>query len=71
MALDSERAACGGTRRSVSRKLYEGPPGGSAVEHLPSAQDVIPRSQDRVLQGACFSLCLCLSLSLCLSLINK
>ena len=49
---------------------------GSAVEHLPSAQDVIPESQDRVPglsptsgspQGACFSLCLCLCLSLCVS----
>ena len=47
--------------------------GGSAVEYLPLAQDVIPESQDRVshrnsLHGALFSLCLCLCLSLSLSL---
>ena len=43
--------------------------GGSAVEHLPSAQGVILESQDRVphqalcVCGACFSLYLCLCLS--------
>ena len=39
--------------------------GGSAGEHLPLAQGMIPESQD----GACFSLCPCLSLSV--SLMNK
>ena len=43
----------------------EGPLGDSGVEHLPSAQGVIPGSWDLSPisgspQGACFSLCLCL-----------
>uniref|UniRef100_A0A8C0KJQ0 Maestro heat like repeat family member 8 n=1 Tax=Canis lupus dingo TaxID=286419 RepID=A0A8C0KJQ0_CANLU len=44
--------------------------GGSVVEHLPSAQDVILESWDPVphrapcMDGACFSLCLCLCASL-------
>ena len=44
--------------------------GGSVVEHLPSAQDVILESgieSHLGLQGACFSFCLCLCLSLCVS----
>ena len=42
--------------------------GGSAVEHLPSAQGVTPRSWDRVPHRAPrVSLCLCLCLSLCVS----
>ena len=60
------------------RKIFvEGRVGGSAVEHLPSAQGVIPGSKIEShmgsLQEVCFSLCLCLCLSLCLSvsLMNK
>ena len=50
--------------------------GGSAVECLPSAQDVnlgdpglSPTSGS--LHGACFPLCLCLCFSVCVSLMNK
>ena len=49
--------------------------GGSAVEHLPLAQGMIPgsgiESHIGLLQRACFSLCLSLCLSLSLSLMNK
>ena len=54
---------------------------GSAVEHLPLAQGVIPESWDQVphqapcmgpaTPSACVSACLSLSLSLSLSLMNK
>ena len=46
-------------------------PGGSAVDHLPSAQGAILGSKIKSLHGAYFSLYLCLCLSLCVSLMNK
>ena len=51
--------------KNPSKNLRLGCLGGSAIEHLPLTQGVIPGS----LHGACFSLCLCLCLSV--SLMNK
>lgn len=49
-------------------KLKWGLPGGSVVDCLPSAQDMIPvrglNHTSDSLRGACFSLCLCLCLSM-------
>ena len=57
------------------RKKIGGALGGSAVEHLPWAQGVIPGSWDRVLHRAPrrepVSPSTCVSASLCLSGINK
>ena len=54
---------------------WMGRPGGSVVEHLPSAQDVILGSRDRVLHPApCMepaSPSACVSASLSVSLMNK
>ena len=62
------------TQALPSRNFFSwGHLAGSAVEHLPSAQDMILGSEIefciRLLAGSCFSLCLCLCLSL--SLVNK
>ena len=60
-----------GLHPALNLFIFWGHLGDSAVEHLPSAQSMIPGSWDRVLptssslNGACFSLCLCLCLFLC------
>ena len=59
----------------IPENTNEGCLGGSAVEHLPSAQVVIPGSWDRVLHEApCrepTSPSACVSASLSMSLMNK
>ena len=60
-----------GTDHVVLKIFVEGCLGGSAIEHLPLAQGMIPvpglSLASGSLRGACFSLCLCLCLPLCVS----
>ena len=64
-----------GIRVFLKEREYGGCLGGSAVEHLPSAQGVILESRDRVLHWAPSmepaSPSTCFSASLSLSLMNK
>ena len=59
-------------KKEATKTSPEGCLGGSGVEHLPSAQGVIPQVLGLSLAwgsalGACFSVCLSLPLSVCLN----
>ena len=66
---DNRNKLGGGSANRTLKDLSQGRLGGSVVEHLPSAQVVIPGLIPALGSPweACFSLCLCLCLSFCVS----